>query len=131
MERRLRRSRKERILFGVLGGIAEYFDLDPTLVRLFFILLFVFYPVQMTLLYLLAAFVIPEEESGEGGDNFIDETGRKLREGSGNVKLLAIVLIVLGLVLLMKPIVPVTVDRTTAVALGLLIMGVLLLLRGD
>ena len=131
MERRLRRSRRERILFGVLGGIAEYFDLDPTLVRLFFILLFVFYPVQMTLLYLLAAFVIPEEESGAGGDNFIDETGRKLREGSGNVKLLAIVLIVLGLVLLMKPIVPVTVDRTTAVALGLLIMGVLLLLRGD
>ncbi|WP_297507916.1 PspC domain-containing protein [Thermococcus sp.] len=131
MEKRLRRSRKDRILFGVLGGIAEYFDLDPTLVRLFFILLFVFYPVQMTLLYLLAAFVIPEEKNGEESDDFIDEASRKLREGSGNLKLLAIVLIAFGLVLLMRPIVPVTIDRTTAVALGLLILGVLLLLRGD
>ena len=34
MEKRLYRSRKERMLFGVCGGVAEYFDVDPTLVRL-------------------------------------------------------------------------------------------------
>ncbi|WP_297498180.1 PspC domain-containing protein, partial [Thermococcus sp.] len=95
-EKKLRRSRKGRVLFGVLGGIAEYFDLDPTLVRLFFILLFVFYPVQMSLLYLLAAFVIPEEErNGEGSDDFIEETSKKPWEGSIDIKLLAIVLIAL------------------------------------
>ena len=36
---RLYRSKSERMLFGVCGGFATYFDLDPTLVRLIFVLL--------------------------------------------------------------------------------------------
>lgn len=34
MKKRLYRSNKEKKLAGVCGGIAEYFDIDPTLVRL-------------------------------------------------------------------------------------------------
>jgi phage shock protein C len=37
--RRLYRSRTNRMLGGVLGGIAEYSNLDPTVVRLLFVLL--------------------------------------------------------------------------------------------
>ena len=34
MERRLYRSRTEKMIAGVCGGIAEYFNIDPTIVRL-------------------------------------------------------------------------------------------------
>lgn len=37
-EKRLYRSRKSRMLCGVCGGIAEFFNIDPTLVRLAFVL---------------------------------------------------------------------------------------------
>ncbi|MHA2279759.1 MAG: PspC domain-containing protein [Promethearchaeota archaeon] len=37
-ERRLRRNPCNRILGGVCGGIAEYFELSPTLVRLIYII---------------------------------------------------------------------------------------------
>ncbi len=35
---RLYRSRSDRMLAGVAGGIAKYFNVDPTLVRLLFVL---------------------------------------------------------------------------------------------
>ena len=38
--KKLYRSRRERMICGVCGGIAEYFDLDPSLVRLGWIVLF-------------------------------------------------------------------------------------------
>ncbi len=37
MARQLYRSRKNRFISGVAGGIAEYFDIDPVIVRIFFV----------------------------------------------------------------------------------------------
>ncbi len=37
MKKRLQRSRTERMVAGVCGGIAEYLDVDPTLVRLLWV----------------------------------------------------------------------------------------------
>ena len=34
MNKRLYRSNESKVLAGVCGGIAEYFDIDPTLIRL-------------------------------------------------------------------------------------------------
>lgn len=59
--RRLYRSNKERMISGVLGGIAEYFNIDPTLVRLLFVAGLFFSAGSLTLLYLIAIFVIPNE----------------------------------------------------------------------
>ncbi len=39
---RLYRSNKERMIGGVCGGIAEYFNVDPTLVRLIYVLASIF-----------------------------------------------------------------------------------------
>ena len=36
--KRLRRSNKERMIAGVCGGIAEYFDLNPSIVRIVYVL---------------------------------------------------------------------------------------------
>lgn len=39
MSQRLYRSRSDRMLAGVCGGLAKFFDVDPTLVRLAFVVL--------------------------------------------------------------------------------------------
>ena len=40
MEKRFYLSERDRILGGVCGGLAEYFDIDPLLVRIGFLVLF-------------------------------------------------------------------------------------------
>ncbi len=58
--KKLYRSRMDRKIAGVCGGLAEYFGIDPTLVRLLFVLGLIF--VGGTLLaYIILAIVIPEE----------------------------------------------------------------------
>ena len=39
MERRLYRSRTEKMIAGVCGGVAEYFNTDPTVIRLIRVLI--------------------------------------------------------------------------------------------
>ncbi|MBO5461011.1 MAG: PspC domain-containing protein [Ruminococcus sp.] len=57
--KRLYRSRTQRMLCGVCGGIAEYFNIDPTLIRLVWAL------VGLTgsgiIAYFVAAVIIPDE----------------------------------------------------------------------
>lgn len=58
MTRKLYKSRNDRMIGGVCGGIAEYFDIDSTLVRLGLV---VFYAVGGSgfIAYLLAMIIIP------------------------------------------------------------------------
>lgn len=58
--KRLYRSRRERLVCGVCGGVAEYFNIDPTIVRLAF-LLFVFCVGSGVLAYIIAAIVMPDD----------------------------------------------------------------------
>ena len=57
--RRVYRSKKSKMLAGVCGGIAEYFEIDPVLVRLLFVLLF-FMGLTGIILYIIAWLLIPE-----------------------------------------------------------------------
>lgn len=59
MKRRLRKSKQTKILAGVCGGVAEYLDWDPTLVRVLFIILGFSYGVAVVL-YLLLAIIMPD-----------------------------------------------------------------------
>jgi len=61
MEKRIYRSKRNRMLFGVCGGFAEYFNVDPTLVRILFVILLLGSAGTAILLYLLLAIVMPEE----------------------------------------------------------------------
>jgi len=58
MEKRLYRSRHEKIIGGVCGGVGRYFDIDPTIVRLILVLLF-FAKGIGALAYLIAWIIIP------------------------------------------------------------------------
>lgn len=60
MHERLYRSRTDRVLFGVAGGIADWLDVDPSVVRLVWVILVLFGGAGL-LLYIIAAIVIPEE----------------------------------------------------------------------
>lgn len=61
--RRLYRSRDDRILGGVAAGVGEYFDIDPTLVRLAWLLI-VLWGGAGIILYLLAWILVPLNPAG-------------------------------------------------------------------
>lgn len=57
--KKLYRSKDDRKLFGVCGGLGQYFNLDSTIVRLIFVILGLLH--IGVLFYILAALIIPEE----------------------------------------------------------------------
>jgi phage shock protein C len=60
--KKLYKSEENKIFFGVLGGIGEYLDIDPALIRVIFIFLsmFVFFwPSVIT--YIIFIFIIPKK----------------------------------------------------------------------
>ena len=62
MENRLYRSRQDRILGGVCGGLAKYFKLDPTLVRLGYVFLSIISAAFPGLLiYIIMWIIVPTE----------------------------------------------------------------------
>jgi phage shock protein C len=63
MAKRLQRSRTERMIAGVCGGVAEYFEVDPTLVRLIWVAITVMAGAGI-LLYLIMWVVMPLEHPG-------------------------------------------------------------------
>ncbi len=58
--RKLYRSRKDKMIGGVAGGLAEYFDIDPTLVRILFVVT-LFVGGGGFLAYIILWIVVPEE----------------------------------------------------------------------
>jgi phage shock protein C len=58
---RLYRSRENRMFLGVCGGLGEYFSIDPTIPRIAFAVLGVLSLGTWLLIYLIMAFIIPEE----------------------------------------------------------------------
>ena len=62
MEKRLYRSRTDRMIWGVCGGLAEYFGIDSTIIRVIAILL-LFAGGSGILAYIILTIVIPLENS--------------------------------------------------------------------
>ncbi len=59
--KKLQKSKDNEILFGVLGGIAEYFGIDPVLVRVIFFVLAVGSMGTFILIYIALAIIMPDE----------------------------------------------------------------------
>lgn len=63
-KKELTRSKNERIVAGVIGGVSEYFDVDATLLRIVFLLVLAltgFAPGVVA--YVIAALIMPEKKS--------------------------------------------------------------------
>ena len=57
--RKLYRSRNRRMVAGVCGGLADYFDIDPTVIRVVFLILAVFGGTGLVV-YLVMWIVVPD-----------------------------------------------------------------------
>lgn len=71
--KKLYRSNTNRVFAGVCGGIAEYIDVDPTLIRVFYMALSIFSAAfPGLLLYILLVLIIPLRPFGGRNDGFDD-----------------------------------------------------------
>ena len=59
--RKLYRSRKDRIISGVCAGLGDFFGIDPTVVRVIFVLGMVLGFGSFAFIYLVMIFIVPEE----------------------------------------------------------------------
>lgn len=66
--KKLYRSKENKVWKGILGGLGEYFNVDPVLLRvvfIFFVLITGFFP--GVLAYIIAIFIIPTKETADLG----------------------------------------------------------------
>lgn len=69
--KRLYRSRNDRMISGLCAGLGQYLGMDPTVIRLIFVLTGIFLFPAPILVYLIMMLVVPEEPvigPGSGGD---------------------------------------------------------------
>lgn len=71
-EKRLIRSRNNRMLFGVCAGLADYLNVDPAIVRLLAVLLTLWNGVGL-LIYLVLALIMPQEPDVAPKANAFDD----------------------------------------------------------
>ncbi len=113
-DKKLYRSSTDRVIGGVCGGLGEYFEIDPIVFRLIFILLAVF-GASGVVVYLVMWILIPEKgekRSKEVGENIksgADKMASELKEASGtnNFRLVGgLIIILLGVSFLLQEFFP-------------------------
>lgn len=75
MKKRLVRSESDRMIAGVCAGLADYFDIDPTIVRLVFAGAFLLGFGSPGLLYLLLWAIVPRSDSLDAEPQAVIEAG--------------------------------------------------------
>lgn len=137
MRERLYRSRTDRMIFGVAGGMARWLDVDPAVVRLVWALLIIAGGVGL-LLYIVAAIVIPEEPLGAyppagaaptgepGSEGWAAPPIAGPRRGSGSAPvIIGIALVLLGAWFLAQRYIP-QLDNALLWPALLIVVGILL-----
>ena len=69
MQKKLYRSKKDKMIAGICGGIAEYFDVDSTLIRLLAVI-FILLGGAGFVVYIIAWIIIPETPEKVSDDKF-------------------------------------------------------------
>jgi phage shock protein C len=85
MPKKLYRSKKDRMISGVCGGLAEYLNIDPTLVRIGFIALAFLTFFTLLIGYFLCVILIPEAD-GDNDSSSTNETSKEYTEEKTNVE---------------------------------------------
>lgn len=139
MRDRLYRSRRVRVLGGVAGGLAKYFNLDPIIVRVLFVIITILHGFGI-LLYVILWIVVPEEpfeiaypQNQEGSEpnaqpnmNF-DATVSPAAKSNGTGRIVAgIILIGIGLIFFADRILP-SFDVSDVLPIALIVIGAVLL----
>ena len=128
--RRLMRSRSERMLAGIAGGIGVYLDIDPVLVRIAFVLLAIFGSGLGLLIYIIAAIIMPLEPLPEGGVPQRGGLGGRPPERRAthtSALVLGLLLVAIGAIWLLSVLDVPTPPWNLVLALGLMVIGAALL----
>ncbi|NTV47369.1 MAG: PspC domain-containing protein [Chlorobiales bacterium] len=133
MQSKLYRSRQDKVIAGVAAGLGKYFDVDPVLVRVIFVV-FTVMGGSGFLAYVILWIVMPKEPEfgAQASVEVLDESGdfltaseseaqKKRRQVAG-----AILLICLGLLIMADRFIPMF-NMKTVLPLALLAIGVILL----
>jgi phage shock protein C len=100
--KRIYRSETNRIIAGICGGLGEYLDIDPVIIRIILVLITIFGG-SGVILYIIAWIVIPTKSDLAKDKDYVDRNFQELKTkakkmAGGNPKFLAgIILLVLGL----------------------------------
>lgn len=106
--KQLYRSVKDRKIAGVAGGIGEYLEIDPAIVRLVWLLAILFGGAGF-LAYLIAWIVIPEEKVNTNEEDNLQEkpvSSVGKTELTSGLTFIGVLLIVIGIYLLVKQFIP-------------------------
>jgi phage shock protein C len=85
VKHRLYRSRSDKMLGGVAAGLADYFDVDPVLIRLAWVVLTVLSGGIFTLAYLLLWVIVPAQDQTITGRTAMQENIIEVGEEARNV----------------------------------------------
>jgi phage shock protein C len=128
MSRRLYRSRTESVIGGVCGGVAEYLDVDPSIVRIIWAVLGLVTGGIFVVLYVVMWIVVPEAPGTEGAaaPSAMGPPAPARRRGSGSGSLvLGLILVGLGAFFLVRQYLP-QIDTDLLWPIGLILLGVVL-----
>ena len=144
MNRRLYRSRRDSVLGGVAGGVAEYLDVDPSIVRIIWAILALVTGGLFLVLYIVMWIVVPEGPSAATVARAASEPGteaahaeasapawgayeqRLRRGGSGGAVIFGLILIGAGIWFLIDQYIP-AFDRDLILPIALVALGAALL----
>ncbi|MDD2484039.1 MAG: PspC domain-containing protein [Eubacteriales bacterium] len=111
MEKKLYKSNENKVIAGVCGGIGEYFDIDPVIVRLLAVV-FCLMGGAGIIAYIVAVIIIPSRTSSSGysyaeGTTFENKTesGEKKNNKATTVTL-GIILLCLGSLVILRYLIP-------------------------
>lgn len=97
--KKLMRSKDDRVLAGVCGGIGKYFDIDPTIIRLLWVLLTIFSVGTGIILYLVAALIMPEEGKPANKKDKKGVSQKNAGNGIGKVLIISIAAVLIVFIL--------------------------------
>ena len=143
MEKRLYRSRNKKVVAGIAGGLGDYLDVDPVIIRIIIVLITIFHGVGL-LIYIIMWIVIPEEQYDTSQKSteppYAEDTGQTTEsnfaegkntssqpEKSSNGRIIfGVILIFIGLIFLFERFIPFF-DFEFIFAIGLVALGLALI----